>query len=352
MRGLFKLGKWQRGRNLALQAATYAGSETSLMAARLELAKLDIASGRLREAAGHLATLPGPAEREQPEFDRARIEQVAELALAQGEPEAAYAAATAGLRRIAGTPQERHAGRLALLGLTASADRAERGRNTPTPRPDEIRTALADAARLTSLTKSLRSGPFGAEPDRSMITYEAVRATWDAQLTRLHGRSDPAAWKRAASCWTALSRPQPAAIALLRAAEAAAAGRGRRPDAIECLRAASRQASELGAQLLLDEARRLGDLLHVSVDVGKDLGQQQMAYHLSPREFEVLVLVAKGLTDPQIARRLFISPKTVGTHVSHILAKLHVAGRVQATALAHRESLLPDTEAEPDAVRS
>ena len=62
------------------------------------------------------------------------------------------------------------------------------------------------------------------------------------------------------------------------------------------------------------------------------------------------MLIAKGLTDPQIARRLFISPKTVGTHVSHIISKLHVAGRVQATALAHREGLLPDYATEPDTV--
>ncbi|WTP46481.1 LuxR C-terminal-related transcriptional regulator [Streptomyces sp. NBC_00190] len=57
---------------------------------------------------------------------------------------------------------------------------------------------------------------------------------------------------------------------------------------------------------------------------------------LTSREREVLRLVAAGSTNRKIAEELFISPKTASVHVSNILAKLGVAGRGEAAALAHR----------------
>ncbi|MYV68164.1 hypothetical protein GT043_19935, partial [Streptomyces sp. SID2131] len=64
------------------------------------------------------------------------------------------------------------------------------------------------------------------------------------------------------------------------------------------------------------------------------------AFGLTRREQDVLRLVAAGRTNRQIAEELFISPKTASVHVSHILAKLGVAGRGEAAALAHRLHLL------------
>jgi DNA-binding CsgD family transcriptional regulator len=60
---------------------------------------------------------------------------------------------------------------------------------------------------------------------------------------------------------------------------------------------------------------------------------------LTPREVEVLALLAAGRSNHQIAQALFISPKTASVHVSNILAKLGVAGRVEAAAIAHRLGL-------------
>ena len=53
----------------------------------------------------------------------------------------------------------------------------------------------------------------------------------------------------------------------------------------------------------------------------------------------MLALVAAGRSNRQIAQALFISPKTASVHVSHILAKLGAASRVEAAAIAHRLGL-------------
>jgi DNA-binding NarL/FixJ family response regulator len=60
---------------------------------------------------------------------------------------------------------------------------------------------------------------------------------------------------------------------------------------------------------------------------------------LTPREREVLALVADGRTNRQIAEALFISDKTASVHVSNILTKLKAGNRGEAGALAHRLGL-------------
>ncbi|GAB3857291.1 hypothetical protein GCM10028801_15690 [Nocardioides maradonensis] len=64
-------------------------------------------------------------------------------------------------------------------------------------------------------------------------------------------------------------------------------------------------------------------------------------HSLSPREVEVLSLLAEGLANPEIARVLSLSPRTVATHVEHILAKLGCATRVAAASKAVAEGIVP-----------
>ena len=64
------------------------------------------------------------------------------------------------------------------------------------------------------------------------------------------------------------------------------------------------------------------------------------ARRLTPREGEILALVAEGRTNGEIGKQLFISTKTVSVHVSNILAKLDAASRTEAAAVARRRGLL------------
>lgn len=61
---------------------------------------------------------------------------------------------------------------------------------------------------------------------------------------------------------------------------------------------------------------------------------------LTPRELEVIRLIADGLSNTEIAEKLFLSEKTVKSHVSNILAKLHVSDRTQAAVYAWREGIM------------
>jgi DNA-binding NarL/FixJ family response regulator len=61
---------------------------------------------------------------------------------------------------------------------------------------------------------------------------------------------------------------------------------------------------------------------------------------LTPREAEILALVAEGRSNGEIGKQLFISTKTVSVHVSNILGKLDAASRTEAAAVARRRGLL------------
>lgn len=63
--------------------------------------------------------------------------------------------------------------------------------------------------------------------------------------------------------------------------------------------------------------------------------------HLTERELDVLRLIAQGKSNKEIAEILIISEKTVKTHVSNVLSKLHLADRTQAAIYALRQRIVP-----------
>ncbi|MDF2265255.1 LuxR C-terminal-related transcriptional regulator [Streptomyces coacervatus] len=66
----------------------------------------------------------------------------------------------------------------------------------------------------------------------------------------------------------------------------------------------------------------------------------ELPYGLSPRELEVLTRAARGQTNRAIAQALFLSPRTVHSHIEHLLRKTGCASRAEATALAVRDGVL------------
>ena len=70
-------------------------------------------------------------------------------------------------------------------------------------------------------------------------------------------------------------------------------------------------------------------------------GATKRVPHLSPREREILDLLAEGLTGAQVAERLFLSPDAVRTHIRNAMAKLEANTRVHAVALALRQKEIP-----------
>jgi DNA-binding CsgD family transcriptional regulator/tetratricopeptide (TPR) repeat protein len=91
-------------------------------------------------------------------------------------------------------------------------------------------------------------------------------------------------------------------------------------------------AHSLGARPLLEDLRSIGSAPARAAGVASDA--------LTPRETEILGLVAEGRSNGEIGQRLFISTKTVSVHVSNILAKLGASGRTEAAAIARRRGLL------------
>ncbi len=112
------------------------------------------------------------------------------------------------------------------------------------------------------------------------------------------------------------------------------------------LRAAQRQTD--AAQKLLDEVRAICEPLKAQPTLDQvttleaELADRsdELPFGLTPRELEVLQLVAEGLTDPEVAERLFVSPRTVSSHLTAVYTKLGVNSRTAATRLAVEQHLL------------
>src|SRR6185436_19977482 len=100
-------------------------------------------------------------------------------------------------------------------------------------------------------------------------------------------------------------------------------------------------AARIGADALLHELELLAERARLDptpqdAAPAEAKHSLQDVFGLTPREAEVLLLVARGLTNREIAAALVISVKTASVHVSHILRKLDVPNRVEAAAIAHR----------------
>lgn len=136
-------------------------------------------------------------------------------------------------------------------------------------------------------------------------------------------------WREAAAAWETIGCPYEAAEA-----------RSDSDDPTD-LRGALETLERLGAQPLAARVRqRLRQLGVRDVPKGPWRATAANPAGLTPRQTDVLELLDIGLTDAQIAERLFISPKTAGHHVSAILSKLEVSSRTEAAHVARQRGLV------------
>jgi DNA-binding CsgD family transcriptional regulator/tetratricopeptide (TPR) repeat protein len=143
-------------------------------------------------------------------------------------------------------------------------------------------------------------------------------------------------WHAAADAWQRLGWPYERALAL-------ACGDQDEP-LLEALRLLDGLGARQAALRLRRQLRRRGNL---RVPRGPTRATAANPAGLTGRQVEVLGLLAEGLTDAEIAGRLSLSTKTVGHHVSALLAKLGVGSRRQAAAAARRLGVVPAKDREP-----
>jgi DNA-binding CsgD family transcriptional regulator/tetratricopeptide (TPR) repeat protein len=310
--------------------------------AQVARAEIDLLRGEIGAAAERWRLIRAfPVVISRVDFAHESAQRAAEAALWTGRPGDALAETWRMLDLYRVPDLTILCGRLLIAGMRACADAADQAR----ARRDEpaVAAAVAAADGLVAWVEQMGGAPFADHP--LIATIPAERATWDAERIRVTGPSDPRAWGAAAGAWQILGCPHRAGYARWRQAQALLdSGQ----PATEALRSAAGAAD--GHCPLLDQIRTLADRARIPLQppapAASAIAPQAQApapYGLTNRELAVLRLLAAGRTNAQIGAELYISPKTAGVHVSNILRKLGVSGRVQAAALAERAGLLPTT---------
>jgi ATP/maltotriose-dependent transcriptional regulator MalT len=262
----------------------------------VRLAELRMRQGRFEEARALLR-----------EAGSAGLVGLGQLALDDGDARAAADAAERVLRAL---PDDAALGRLPALELLARA-----------------RSALGDADAAGAACAAIADAvaPIGTPYLRGrerLVAGETAGAAGAWEEARR-------ACEDAVDCFAAGSAPYEAALA--RSVLAAALARLGQNERAAAERAAARETfAQLGA------ARDLERLAGGRAGEGAAVGGAE----LSPRELEVLRLVAQGLSDAEIAERLVVSQHTVHRHVANVRTKLRLPSRAAAVAHAAREGLL------------
>jgi len=331
---LIAAGRWDRAEQISREALDIALLDADSVALFIQRAVLDLGLGDLDGAEARLRTARRVLPAGHPGWDSGPLfAGFAELALWRGDLEQARKLVAEAVPLIAANL--RCAAPLYALGVRIEADRAELARAR---RPGETTTGGSTAAALLDAARQAACDPAAV----GLPELAAWHATALAETTRHEGRADPAAWAAAAAAWQQLGQPYRVAYACYRQAEALMASDSDRDAAAAALRAAAAVTSRLGARLLDAEVKALARRARLDLAAHAEAGAAGAATGnppLTPREAEVLALVAAGRSNRQIAQALFISPKTASVHVSSILAKLAVSSRLEAAAVAHRLGL-------------
>ena len=254
---------------------------------------------------------------------------VAQLALWQRRWIDAEAAVRDGLTRMRSRETAQIRVWLCAEGLRAQAELAALARARRDA--DGERDRLGRARKLHATARR-------AAAQASAVTPNATgwRALADAEYERARGAARPDLWAHAAGTWVRLERPPLAAYCRWRQAEALVAVGAPRAEASVPLRQAHAVAARIGAAPLARELELLAGRARLDLTTPEAKPADGPVLGLTSREAEVLTLVARGLTNREIADALVISVKTASVHVSHILRKLDAPNRREAAAIAQR----------------
>jgi DNA-binding NarL/FixJ family response regulator len=335
---LLGIGDWDEADNLS--AAALRGLSSSfpyallIIRADVELGRgeLDAARAHLDAARAHLQAV-GDLRQNMVLLYEAYL---ADLALWERRWVDADAAIHEGLARVRQREAALYRVQLCAKGLRAQAElaalaRARRDAGAVDDWLTRARELLATARR--------------AAAEAAAVTPNANgwRALAEAEYERARGEAQPGSWSEAAAAWDRLERPPLAAYCRWRQAEALVAAGASRAEASGPLQRAHAVAAHIGATPLLRELEFLAERARLELAPPETASpgatdSLEELLGLTPREAEVLALLARGYTNREIAATLVISVRTAGVHVSHILRKLGAPNRLEAAAIAHRLS--------------
>ncbi|MCV0404288.1 MAG: AAA family ATPase [Chloroflexi bacterium] len=334
-RALYDLGRWDEA--LRVIDAEIAGDPTRyamrwLLSNRIQL---NIGRGIFAEVRRDLATYEALGEQvvgPDPDLMGARR---AELAIATGDPRAARALVAETLARLDEPELDTDARRLLVTGLRAEASEADQARDV-----GDRRRLAAAIERSTELQAQVRRHEARIREVATELSRPIVAdlVFCEALASRTRGEVDVEAWETAVAERRLLGRPFELGRVLLGFATVAIRAR-RRDDGAAAIAEAHAIAVDLGSGPLRENVESLARRARIGIE-GVDTADDAVArLGLTPREREVLALVADGRSNRQIGDALFMAESTAGVHVSNILSKLGVTRRSEAAALAHRMGL-------------
>jgi DNA-binding NarL/FixJ family response regulator len=346
---LYQLGRWDEGERMIQRLHLTTPEGIDLRRVGIALVHVEIDRGDLDAAARRFETVRGlghPSWADPTTLINADL--AIRMALARGDLHDG--------RRLAGEG-------LSALGRMEPNDVLEFGCYM-LPTALRIEADLAQRARTRSaagdLAEAMAHGREIVEQARSVITHlvadypelrrrpAALLALCEAEWARLQAQPSAELWSAAVAACQEAEQLHLRPYALYRQAEALLVAKAERPAAAALLREAHAAVVAMGARPLQREIEALAERARIRLEPdagaanGGDAGDTATGQHfgLTPREREVLSLVAAGRTNRQIGAELFISEKTAGVHVSNILGKLGAGGRTEAAAIAHRLGLV------------
>ena len=214
-------------------------------------------------------------------------------------------------------------------------------------RPDGLSGRRATGRSPPPSAGSSGCAPSSTTPSDPSRVEQLYSDLAHAEFTRLQGQSDAAIWEQLVAAWQSLGVRYEEAYARFRHVEALLAGTpahvaARRRAASDIVTTASHIARELDAVPLLTQIQQLARRARLTMTPASsphsehDPDRRGDHLRLTSPEREVLALLARGYSNGQIAKELFISTKTASVHVSNLIRKLQVTNRIEAAAFAER----------------